>query len=243
LADHLFQWLPYAALSQENQLAFGSNNFVEMLRLAAAHIYKTKKTATRGEIGELMLHLACILHFKTIPVMCKLVLKTSSNDTVKGFDGVHLLPRDSSFELWLGESKFYTDPQDSIREAARSSAPAASWKQSWTGGSRRGSPAGRQGWLVIPLVGRRGDPIEDLRDAVARAVASERGTARTRRRKPDKSGRDVIERLRNEAVARSNGGVLVVLDEMGKFLEGAACESTDIQFFQELAEAAGRCDW
>jgi hypothetical protein len=119
-ADHLFNWLPYAALSQEHQLAFGANNFVGMLRVAAAHIYNTKKTTTRGEIGELMLHLACILHFKTIPVMCKLVLKSSSNDTVKGFDGVHLMPKGSSFELWLGESKFYIDPKEAIREAVKS---------------------------------------------------------------------------------------------------------------------------
>jgi hypothetical protein len=119
-ADHLFNWLPYAALSQEHQLSFGSSNFVEMLRLAAVHIYKTKKTATRGELGELILHLACILHFETIPVMCKLVLKSSPNDTVKGFDGVHLLPKTPAFELWLGESKFYTDPDEAIREAVAS---------------------------------------------------------------------------------------------------------------------------
>ncbi|HUQ36901.1 MAG TPA: hypothetical protein VM144_11050 [Aestuariivirga sp.] len=52
LADHLFNWLPFAALNQEHQLAFGSHNFVELLRLAAAHIYSTNKTATRGELGE-----------------------------------------------------------------------------------------------------------------------------------------------------------------------------------------------
>src|SRR5262245_13941234 len=78
LAAHLFNWLPYAALSQENQLAFSSSNFVDMLRVAAAHIYNTKRTISRGELGELMLHLVCILHCKTIPIMCKLVLKTSS---------------------------------------------------------------------------------------------------------------------------------------------------------------------
>jgi acetylornithine deacetylase/succinyl-diaminopimelate desuccinylase-like protein len=33
-----------------------------------------------------------------------------------------------------------------------------------------------------------------------------------------------------------------VLDEMGKFLEGATGEGTDIHLFQELAEAAGRCE-
>jgi Cap4 SAVED domain len=120
LADHLFQWLPYAALNQEHQLGFASHNFVEMLRIAAAHIYNTKKTSTRGEIGELLLHLACVLHMGTVPVMCKLVLKSSSNDTVKGFDGIHILLKGPDFELWLGESKFYVDPQEAIRDAVAS---------------------------------------------------------------------------------------------------------------------------
>lgn len=120
LADHLLNWLPYAALNQEHQMGFASHNFVELLRNAAAHIYKTGKTASRGELGELLLHLACILHFKTVPVMCKLVLKSSSNDTVKGFDGVHLLPVGKSFELWLGESKFYSDAEEGIRDAIKS---------------------------------------------------------------------------------------------------------------------------
>lgn len=120
LADHLFQWLPYAALSQEHQLSFGSHNFVELLRLAAAHIYNTEKTLTRGELGELLLHIACVLHYSCVPVVCKLLLKTSSNDTVKGFDGIHLIPSDESFDLWLGESKFYQDPRAAVRDAVSS---------------------------------------------------------------------------------------------------------------------------
>ena len=120
LADHLFQWLPYAALNQEHQLSFSSSNFVEMLKIAAAHIYNSKKTTSRGELGELMLHLACILHFDCVPVVCKLIMKSSSNDTVKGFDGVHLLPKENGFELWLGESKFYKNPQAAIRDAIKS---------------------------------------------------------------------------------------------------------------------------
>ena len=52
--------------------------------------------------------------------MCKLVMKSSSNDTVKGFDGIHLLMKDSGFELWLGESKFYSDPQEAIVDAVKS---------------------------------------------------------------------------------------------------------------------------
>ena len=103
-------------------------------------------------------------------------------------------------------------------------------------------PAGKDNWLLVPVVGRRGDPVADIREAIAAAVAAESGTARTRRRKADPSGRDVIERLQGEAAARPKGGVLVVLDEMGKLLEGAEADGTDIHFFQELAEAASRCE-
>ena len=62
----------------------------------------------------------CVVHFNTVPVLCKLVMKSSANDTVKGFDGVHVLPLADSFEIWLGESKFYEDPKSAIREAVRS---------------------------------------------------------------------------------------------------------------------------
>lgn len=119
-ADHLFNWLPFAALNQEHQHAFNASNFVEMLRRAAAHVYNMKKTEKRGEIGELMLHLACILNFKTVPVLCKLLLKTSPNETIKGFDGVHLCVNGDDFEIWLGEAKFYTDPEAAILDAVNS---------------------------------------------------------------------------------------------------------------------------
>lgn len=120
LADHIFQWIPFVALDQESQLSMGAHNFLEVIERAAVHIYKTKKTSTRGELGEILLHLACVTNFKTFPVLCKLILKTSSNDTVKGFDGVHVLAKDEGIELWLGESKFYVDPRSAIREAVAS---------------------------------------------------------------------------------------------------------------------------
>ena len=102
-------------------------------------------------------------------------------------------------------------------------------------------PYDKREWLVVPVVGRLSDPIQDVRQAVARSIAKEPGKARTRRRKEVGSGNDVIERLKTEAEKRPKGGVFLVLDEMGKFLEGARGEETDIHFFQELAEAATRC--
>ncbi|TWE05935.1 uncharacterized protein DUF1837 [Pseudomonas sp. AG1028] len=120
LADHIFQWIPFVALDQESQLSLGAHNFLEMIERAAAHIYKTKKSSSRGELGEILLHLACVTNFNTFPILCKLILKTSSNDTVKGFDGIHVLAKESGIELWLGESKFYGDPKAAIREAVTS---------------------------------------------------------------------------------------------------------------------------
>ncbi|MEE4207680.1 MAG: hypothetical protein V2I43_00245, partial [Parvularcula sp.] len=98
-------------------------------------------------------------------------------------------------------------------------------------------------WLPVVVTGRRGDPVSDLREAVADAVAKAPGKAQTRRsRKPDPGGRDIIARLVQEATLRTDGGVLVIVDEMGKYLEGAGDCDVDIHFFQDLAEAANRSD-
>lgn len=98
-------------------------------------------------------------------------------------------------------------------------------------------------WLTVAITGRRGDPVADIRGRLSDAVAEAPGKARTKRsRTEDASGRDVIERLTREADARIDGGVLVVIDEMGKYLEGAADRAVDIHFFQDLAEAANRSD-
>ena len=93
----------------------------------------------------------------------------------------------------------------------------------------------KNGWLVLPVVGRRADPVRDIADALANA----QGTRRTRG--GVKSGRELIQLLVHEAASRPRDGVLVLIDEFGKFLEGAAADGGDIYFFQELAEAAARC--
>jgi hypothetical protein len=120
LADYIFNWLPYAALSQEHQLAFASNNFMQFLKVACAHVYNTKKSESRGELGEILLHIASVTHFGCVPIICKLILKSSSNDTVKGFDGVHVLVNGPTYEIWLGESKFYSDGKEAVRDAVKS---------------------------------------------------------------------------------------------------------------------------
>ena len=52
----------------------------------------------------------------------------------------------------------------------------------------------------------------------------------------------VLEELSDIATSdpESSGGLLVIVDEMGKFLEGAARDVSDVYFFQQLAELASR---
>ena len=54
--------------------------------------------------------------------------------------------------------------------------------------------------------------------------------------------RQVLDELSDIAARRpeSSGGLLVLVDEMGKFLEGAARDISDVYFFQQLAEIASR---
>lgn len=87
------------------------------------------------------------------------------------------------------------------------------------------------GWLVVPVVGKRADVRLELGAGLAKA----RGQGFTTRK-----SFDVIAELVDEA-ERHPSGVLVVIDELGKLLEATAIEGGDIGFFQELAESASRC--
>jgi len=87
------------------------------------------------------------------------------------------------------------------------------------------------GWLVVPVVGKRADVAHELSAALAKA----KSLPASRKKQPDVIGELV------EAAERHPQGVLVVIDELGKLLEASAQDGGDIYFFQELAEAASRC--
>lgn len=116
LAEHMMEWLPEFALNYEERQALRHNNSVRMLRAAARRVYATEKFANRGEFGELLLHIAARQVFNTLPAISKLYYKDSDNDTVKGFDAVHVLATAAGLELWLGEVKFYDEITRAIRD-------------------------------------------------------------------------------------------------------------------------------
>ena len=93
-----------------------------------------------------------------------------------------------------------------------------------------------RGWRVLPVVGRRDRPAQVIGEAI---WSSNLASGPKTKHWTDKSVLDTIETIAN-GNSRSFGGLLVFIDEMGKFLEAAANDDTDLFLFQELAEQASR---
>ena len=93
-----------------------------------------------------------------------------------------------------------------------------------------------KGWRVLPVVGSRTHPAQAIGEAIART--------KMKRVAADAiwEEQDTLDALNFIARRDSGkrGGLLVIIDEMGKFLESAAYDGTDIYFFQQLAELASR---
>lgn len=94
----------------------------------------------------------------------------------------------------------------------------------------------KNGWLVVPVVGKRGSVIQEISKALRKA----RGQGLDSRKA---SASAVIADLCSAAENEGRDGTILILDELGKFLEASALGSgDDIYFFQELAEAAARAE-
>lgn len=113
---HLFDFTHNPGVPQDTE----PDAQFEQLAEGARRIYTTDDYENRGEFGEFILHAFLLDYYKTAPIVCKIAFKTGNNDTVKGFDAVHIQPVGTKVELWLGESKFYTDSHKAICEAVQS---------------------------------------------------------------------------------------------------------------------------
>lgn len=95
-------------------------------------------------------------------------------------------------------------------------------------------PPKSKGWKILPVVGRRELPAKVLGDAIGKFDPSFHSDNWT--------DQQVVEALTDIAAQspRSSGGLVVFIDEMGKFLEGVSQDGGDIYLFQLLAEQASR---
>ena len=113
------EWLPEFALSDSECEKMNHANAVTFMRRAAKAVYDSKKFQNRGEFGELLLHIAIRQVFDSLPAVSKIYYKDAQNDTVKGFDAVHVVGPPDDLELWIGEAKFYKHINAAIRDVVK----------------------------------------------------------------------------------------------------------------------------
>lgn len=97
-------------------------------------------------------------------------------------------------------------------------------------------PTGTKGWRILPVVARRDDPVTVIGEAVKRTGLV------SRQPRGGWTESNLIAALTEAAAEkpRTHGGLVLFIDEMGKFLEAAAQDGSDIYILQQLAEAASR---
>lgn len=116
LVELFFDALPDFALSELEKQSINSFNMRRKMKNAAIAVYTTEKYQRRGEFGEILLHIVMRDYFQTIPAISKIYYKDGPNETVKGFDAVHIVPQGNELELWLGEVKFYNNIYNAITD-------------------------------------------------------------------------------------------------------------------------------
>ena len=99
-------------------------------------------------------------------------------------------------------------------------------------------PPKQGGWRVLPIVGRRELPERLVEEAIRSRKLGGQGR---RRGWSEKQALDSLWSIASRNPDKT-GGLVVLIDEMGKLLEGAARDGADVYFFQQLAEMASRSD-
>ena len=100
-----------------------------------------------------------------------------------------------------------------------------------------------KGWVTIRVVGSRTNPIESIYAAAVQAIKTRfkkiPKSLDIEKRPNHKNLMNLLDNL-NAELSKTNDGIMLIIDEMGKFLEYAAYENGDIFIFQELAEKFNR---
>lgn len=120
LIKNLYNNIIYFALSKKD-----TDEFIRSERYGEMYVAAVEKlrnyNSNEGEAGELLLFCFLEAHLNAPKILTKLQLKTSSNDYVKGSDGIHLLKlSDTQYQIIFGESKLYQSLTTSLTQAFNS---------------------------------------------------------------------------------------------------------------------------
>lgn len=119
LVDIIRSVIPEFSLGYHNGTAIPLTEIILRLKEAADTVYQTDKCQSRGEFGELILHLLLRDFHNTIPLVSKIYFKDAVDVPAHGFDGVQVTINGNEKKLWLGESKLYKVGKRGVEELAK----------------------------------------------------------------------------------------------------------------------------
>ncbi|MDU7494919.1 MAG: ATP-binding protein [Providencia rettgeri] len=93
-----------------------------------------------------------------------------------------------------------------------------------------------KGWNILPITGNKSDIVQEISNRLRVSISP-------KEKKDTKfSSSELIAYLKELSNSPLYDGLILVIDEMGKFLEYSAQDKNDIHFYQDLAEASSRSD-
>lgn len=113
---HQFIWdsISQTALSEAERRALVDSPQT-LLSRSARNLRLTDSDDAIGsgsELAEAVLYGVMRTYYDALPVVPKIFYKQSTQDNAKGADSVHITLKDNDFQIWFGESKFYSSIED-----------------------------------------------------------------------------------------------------------------------------------
>ncbi|MDC0250604.1 hypothetical protein OAK11_00590 [Candidatus Pelagibacter sp.] len=99
----------------------------------------------------------------------------------------------------------------------------------------------KKSWFTLNVIGSKDDPIDSIAEQIDQTVKENwisKGIPSSLKTKTKKTVAGVIKSLNNlvSELNKKNHGLILIVDEMGKFLDYASSVGSDLNLFQEIAE-------
>jgi len=99
----------------------------------------------------------------------------------------------------------------------------------------------KKSWFTLNVIGSKDDPIDSIAEQIDQTVNENwisKGIPSSLKTKTKKTVAGVIKSLNNLVLElnKKNHGLILIVDEMGKFLDYASSVGSDLNLFQEIAE-------
>ena len=96
-------------------------------------------------------------------------------------------------------------------------------------------------WFTLNVIGSKNDPIESIAEQIDETIKNQwisRGIPASLKTRTKKTVAGVIKSLNNliKELDKKDHGLILIVDEMGKFLDYASSVGSDLNLFQEIAE-------